>query len=290
MWLMGGWITSYEDGPRDVWSSADGLQWDRTTAQAPWKHADLSTTLTFDRKLWILGGWHGGRLPHATASNQVWSSGDGKNWTETAHAARWNPRVGAAGVVFKDRMWMLGGIERYYDGAERDLRNDVWSSADGREWKQATEHAPWSPRAYHAALVFDGKIWILGGGNYLPAYKAFNDVWNSVDGVRWTEVTKDAAWAPRIWFSAVVYRDCMWVLGGWSNRPSKNWNDVWRSADGKTWKPLQTGSIWSARHEHSTFVLNDAIWVVGGNAWPLVNDVWRLKLPDGWTGSPTQSP
>ena len=47
-----------------------------------------------------------------------------------------------------------------------------------------------------------------------------------------------------------VYRDRMWVLGGWSNNPSKNWPDVWYSKDGKDWRQLTSDVIWKERHEH----------------------------------------
>jgi hypothetical protein len=95
-------------------------------------------------------------------------------------------------------------------------------------------------------------------------------------------VTPAAPWPPRIWFSADVYRQRIWVLGGWSNEPSKNWNDVWHTADGKTWEQLRTKTIWLARHEQSAYVFQDKLWIVGGNAWPLVGDVWYLPLPPDW--------
>jgi hypothetical protein len=74
----------------------------------------------------------------------------------------------------------------------------------------------------------------------------------------------------------------MWVLGGWSNYPSKNWNDVWYSDDGADWKPLVTPMVWSPRHEMSAYVFNDKLWIVGGNFWPVQNDVWRIEIPDSW--------
>ena len=282
MWLLGGWFDSHSMGPRDVWSSGDGLDWTEATAIAGWQHGDLPTTLVHRDRMWLMGGWYAGRLAGASASSQVWSSADGAQWDCVTDDAGWSARIGAAGVVFQDKMWILGGVERYFDGEERHLRNDVWYSADGSRWELATASAPWSGRAYHAAVVFGDRIWVLGGGNYLPGYLAFNDVWSSPDGVHWEKAVGDAPWAPRIWFSAVVYRKHMWVLGGWSNDPSRNWNDVWYTADGVHWKELRTKTIWSERHEHSTYVLDDRIWVVAGNAWPLVNDVWCLGLPDGW--------
>ena len=86
----------------------------------------------------------------------------------------------AAGcTVFKDKMWILGGTEQYYFGNDGSLRNDVWCSEDGKRWNRVTEHASWSPRAYHGAAAFGGKLWVFGGGNYLPNYAALNDVWCS---------------------------------------------------------------------------------------------------------------
>jgi len=282
MWLMGGWFTSDAPGPRDVWSSPDGANWTRATAEAPWKHGDLSTALVYDGRMWIMGGWYGGRKSFASASRAVWASGDGTHWTCETEAAPWKARLGAGGVVFHGKMWILGGLERYFYGTPSDLLNDVWCSADGRNWRQVTAHAAWAPRAYHGAVVFDNKIWIMGGGNYLPEYAGYNDVWNSPDGVHWTRVADHAPWASRIWFSNVVYRNRIWVLGGWSDKPWTNWHDVWFSADGKTWKELKTDMVWSKRHEQSFYVFADKIWVAGGNEWPIVNDVWQIDVPESW--------
>ncbi len=73
----------------------------------------------------------------------------------------------------------------------------------------------------------------MGGGNYVPDYRAFNDVWSTEDGKEWKCETEAAGWNPRLWFSSATYRNHLWVLGGWSNNPSKNWGDAWYSADGK---------------------------------------------------------
>jgi hypothetical protein len=282
LWLLGGWFDSCTAPPRDVWSSPDGKAWKLVTREAPWKHSDLPMTLVFNDRMWLMGGWFNGRLKGHGASNEVWSSNDGEKWELVAKEASWTPRIAAGAVVFKGRMWILGGTENYYFGDDKSLKNDVWSSADGKEWKRETAEAPWSPRAYHAAVVHDGKIWVMGGGNYVPKYHAVNDVWSSSDGANWEQVTQKAPWEPRLWFSAVVYHERMWVLGGWSNNPSKNWGDVWFSQNGKDWTQLQSKVIWKERHEHSTYVFKDKIWVAGGHARPLNSEVWSLEVPKDW--------
>ena len=279
LWVFGGWYNSFEAPPRDVWSSPDGKKWELVEKNAPWKHSDLPMSITFADKMWMMGGWFNGRLPGHSASNEVWSSTNGKKWDQVTAKAGWSPRLAAGLVEFAGKMWMLGGIEDYYFGDEKSLKNDVWSSTDGKEWTLVTEHAEWSPRAYQSAVVFDNKMWVFGGGNYVPKYQALNDVWYSEDGKTWTQATDKAAWPPRLWFSAAVYRDHMWVIGGWSNNPSRNHADVWYSRDGKTWTQLVSKVMWKERHEHSVYVFQDKLWVAGGHAQPLSSEVWSLQLP-----------
>ena len=242
-------------------------------------HSDLPMTASFAGRIWMMGGWHNGRLPGHSATNSVWSSVDGRTWRLETAAAGWSPRLAAGCVEFKGRLWILGGTGNYYFGTDDDLRDDVWSSADGREWRRETAHAGWSPRAYHQAVVHGGRIYVLGGGNYTPAYHARNDVWSSADGVTWRRESSAAPWAPRLWFAAAAYRGRLWVLGGWSKDPSTDWADVWTSEDGRDWERLTAGTIWKGRHEHSSFVFKDRLWVAGGHARPLSGEVWSLQVP-----------
>lgn len=281
LWILGGWFDSFHAPPRDVWSSPDGKSWKQVTAEAPWKHSDLPMTLVHRDRLWQFGGWYNGRLPDHEASSQVWSTADGQTWELATDQPGWTPRIAAGAVVFKNKMWVLGGTENYYFGDEKSPRNDVWCSEDGKTWQQKTASAPWSPRAYHQAAVLGDRMYVMGGGNYVPEplYHAKNDVWCSEDGEHWEQLTEHAPWSPRLWFSAVVYREHLWVLGGWSNHPSKNWGDVWYSKDGKEWRQLKSNVSWKERHEHSAFVFQDKLWLAGGHAQPLSSEVWTLELP-----------
>lgn len=275
MWIFGGWFDSHSAPPRDVWSSTDGKEWLKVTDSAPWKHSDLPMTVVHNDRMWLMGGWYNGRLPGREASNQVWSSEDGANWVLVTPSAGWSPRLASGIVVFKGRIWILGGIENYYEGGL--LKNDVWSSVDGKHWIQETASAGWSPRAFHQAAAFNDRIYVFGGGNYVPDYHAKNDVWSSADGLTWRQETDSAEWHPRLWFSSAVYRDRLWVVGGWTS-PERNWNDVWSTHDGRKWERLKTPSKWLARHEHSVFVFKDKLWIAGGHAAPLNSEVWALQM------------
>ncbi|MCX7418161.1 MAG: hypothetical protein NT013_01305 [Planctomycetia bacterium] len=169
------------------------------------------------------------------------------NWANVIDKPGWQPRDTQGEFVYKDQLWLFGG---WFDSFQARPR-DVWSSAYGKTWTRATDNAGWFPRAYHQASVLNCKIYVFGGGNYVPKYHAVNDVWCSEAGEHWTQLTKHAPWSLRLWFSLVVYRDHIFVLGGWLNNPSKNWSDVWYSKDGKEWKQLKSEAIRKERHEQS---------------------------------------
>jgi hypothetical protein len=177
------------------------------TVAAGWSARWGHTSVVFDGKMWVIGGYDG------AYKNDVWYSSDGVTWTEATDNAGWDNRYCHTSVVFDGKMWVIGG----YDGA---YENDVWYSSDGENWTQATGAAGWSARAGHTSVVFDGKMWVIGG--YDGAYK--KDVWYSSDGVTWTEATGAAGWTARRYHTSVVFDGKMWVIGGYDGAYKK---DVW---------------------------------------------------------------
>ena len=99
---------------------------------------------------------------------------------------------------------MLGGT----DGTNY---NDVWHSKDGINWTQTTASADWSGRRGHTSLVYDNKMWVLGGED---GTNRFNDVWYSTDGINWVQATGSADWSGLYNHTSLVYNNKIWVLGG----------------------------------------------------------------------------
>lgn len=254
MWIFGGYIPELIS---DVWASSDGIKWEHVGDIPDDSGINVPFTAVFNDKMWI-----------TSQRGALYCSEDGKNWTRVLESVPFGQAVGA---VHKGKMWAVGGTEG----------RQVWSSANGVDWKLEQPAAGWSMRSnFGNVLAYDGKLWVLGGsfGRYQP-FKAYADVWSSEDGVRWTQVTDQAPWRARRWTCSAVYRNRMWMMGGFRAQPEwTNLNDVWYSSDGKYWRQLTTPDIWSQRHEISPYVHDDRLWVVAGNAWPLVNDVWQLHI------------
>jgi len=223
MWIVGGDCNQghYQN---DVWSSADGVNWDLVNEDVPWAPRVLHYTLAFDDRIWVMGGqtMPGKAEGPEVFYSDVWSSSDGVSWTQVAQSSPWPPRGMIGGsVVFRDRMWLLGGGT--YDTPatpSRKFYNDVWSSADGVSWRQHLESAPWAPRQYHEVAVYDNKMWVLEGFNSDSGNR--RDVWYSSDGVNWAELP-DTPWAPRHAASVFTYRSALWMVAGNNMFP-----DVWK--------------------------------------------------------------
>jgi hypothetical protein len=115
--------------------------------------------------------------------------------------------------------------------------HDVWSSPDGLNWTQATGAAAFSTRAYHAATVFNGRMWVIGGAD---TNGQKNDVWSSADGINWTQATASAPFTPRIKLAALTLNGQLCVVAGDDGTRT---HDMWCSADGAQWRVAASANM-----------------------------------------------
>lgn len=224
MWIVGG-DANQGHYQSDIWNSADGKRWNAVQHKAPWGPRVLHYTVSFKNRIWVIGGQ---TLPQFAKTedafyNDVWCSDDGVNWEIVVEEAPFEPRGMISGcTVFKNRIWILGGGT--YDTPTTKARtyyNDVWSSADGKRWKQVCGAAPWAPRQYHGVAVWDNKLWVIAGYNQDEGGNR-NDVWFSKNGKDWHELPK-TPWKERHAPSIFVFDDALWVVTG-----NNMEGDVWR--------------------------------------------------------------
>jgi hypothetical protein len=243
---------------------------------------DGAGALTFQDRLWLLGGWNSEDSP--TTNSEVWSSADGLNWS-LATIAPWEGRHMAGYLVFDQRMWVIGG-----DRNRGHYQNEVWSSRDGVRWEQATDSPPWADRATHYTAVFKGRMWLLGGQRIFadPGQElVYSDVYSSDDGVRWTLESAAAGWSPRgLILGSAVHRGRLWVIGGGSYDVRAFCNDVWATSDGVHWERVLEQAPWAPRQFHNVAAFDDKLWVIAGGTQDdqgASNDVWYSLDGIRWT-------
>ena len=289
LWIFGGQRfngTTAGPPPKDAWSTTDGVTW---TQQA------LTTEIDFS---WLMGVVQqadrvtliGGIL--RSYSNQAWQTTNGESWTQLA-PFDYAPNLLSRGVSFNGAMWVIGGGRM--DGLDT---NDIWRSTDGLTWSRVTPVGPiFDPLDSHRVLVFNNRMWVLGGWDFFTSEGGSqthsNEVWSTADGVNWTQHPPSGGiiFSPRTGHDAVVFNGKMWVIGGTDN--ATRYNDVWSSADGVTWVQEQANAAFSPRFSHTVAALNNALWLFAGSATPSgaipavgLQDVWRSTDGRTWTQQP----
>jgi len=274
----------YEGGTwKDCIGTGGGSSlWTQATANAQWAKRETFASTVFNdgsgQKLWIVGGYG-----DANQKNDVWYSSDGTSWTQATAAAQFLKKSNFPLLVFNsgsgERLWTSGG----FNGTANT--NDVWYSANGISWTQATANAQWAKRASQGGVVFNGKMWIYGG---IDGITYFNDVWYSSDGTTWTKATTNAQWVARAYPGAVVFNNKMWVTAGTTTGAAAGGvNDVWYSSDGTTWTKATTNAQWIGRYGQSVISYNTKILLMMGRdtAGIEVNDVWYSSDGISWTST-----
>ena len=179
-WIIGG--DGYTNSA-DVWSSEDGVEWECHTADAPWAGRVLPYVTSFDGALWLMGGQALQQFAHQGADNafyrggevttdefygDVWRSVDGEHWECILAQAPWGQPgrglIGSPGAVKDGYLWLFsGGTYDTPDAKERKFCNDVWRTANGRDWECVLDAAPWGARQYAEIAAFDDRLWVVCG-------------------------------------------------------------------------------------------------------------------------------
>jgi hypothetical protein len=212
-------------------------------------------------------------------------------WQCITDSAAFAPRDGAGALVFHDRMWLLGG----WNPGDKEhfpliCNSEVWSSADGRDWRRELLAAPWEGRHTAGYAVHDDAMWIIGGDCNQGHYQ--DDVWRSADGINWTCVCEQVPWAPRALHHTVVFDGRIWVIGGQTmpefapGQPECFYNDVWCSVDGRDWECVQTAAAWTPRGMVGGWAVKDArMWLIGGGTYDTPTTPSRISYNGAWSST-----
>ena len=287
MWLMGGVgnLTSNSSSRlNDIWTTTDGMAWTKVRSDGVagniWQARYNFGFTVHNNMLWLLGGQtDSGNIGFI----DVWKSADGATWTRDGRI----PNRSAPSIVrFNNSLYTTGGLIR------DDATNSIYRMTTTRSgWETITPNAEnfFTRRISHNAVVFQNKIWVLGGlSNDLTT--SLRDVWSSPDGETWTS-HGDAPWGRRDNFTTAVYNNRLWVIGGQETQQTNEGeggsifkNDVWWTKNGTDWNELPAGRThWGVRSGLRSAVFNNRLFIMGGlsgNSENLqyFNDVWYLDV------------
>ena len=182
-------------------------------------------------------------------------------------------------LAYKQRLYFMGGDVSFGDGTK-----EVFASSDGVTWSKIASNAfyttTYEGRKQHASVVFNGRMWVIGGTTRFHTtadagtVSQAESVLYSTDGITWTNAAPGCAQCP-VSGEAFVYRGKLWMLepssGGANSR-------IFSTTDGVTWAVQTT----NARITPITsLVFKDRMWAIGGTG--LNNPVWSSADGVNWT-------
>jgi hypothetical protein len=134
----------------------------------------------------------------------------------------------------------------------------------------ATDSAGFGERWGHSSVVFNNKMWVIGGIDSASFIKW--DTWYSDNGILWYSSSTQQGWV-RAGHTSIVFNNMIWLIGGYSLMSL--YNDVWSASDGTKWTQRTSAAAFSPRYGHTSLLFNNRMWVIGGGGLGLnYNDVW----------------
>lgn len=161
-------------------------------------------------------------------------------------------------VKFNGKLFMIAGTGVTDTGGVHYL-DDVWSSMDGENWILETDEPGFMARALHQAVVFNGKLFVIGG--YRINGAPSNDIWSTVDGKNWVQEKENAEFPADWGHKLLVYNDKLWLITAGGQQIAQNRN-VWNSEDGVNWSQITDDVGFDLSIEQEAIVFDNKMWVV----------------------------
>jgi hypothetical protein len=262
LFLIGGFevdeSTGYRQYTNDVWKSSNGKDWQqiKENREPPvdslydWyprmEHSCFVKEIDNKDYIYLVAGRSmrdsiDGRFS-MMYHNDVWRSENAIEWErldntdygirgDQAYAI--NPNTG--------RMYIQGGTHGYVFSSENFSTHPIekweylWYSDDGINWIAENDTSAMDQtllwRSSHKMIHYKDAIWAFPGKttsneHYLFAKPDHYPIWRYGDNEEWSVDSYGAAFDPRHGYECVVFKDKVWILGGFTSNMGQS-NDVW---------------------------------------------------------------
>lgn len=228
MWVIGGLkyngirLDYYH--PFEVWNTSDGIHWNlvsRSEGVLRSNRNRINDVVVFKGKMFLHQG------------ESIYSSTNGINWILEAIDSDIDALGGSSMIVFKDHIYIIGGYRHSTGTSDKILKSN-----NGRDWSRVRHRLTvypnprrFSPRGEHDAVVYNNKVWIVGGlvtPDRSDSFLENNEIWYSKDMQKWEkyEGKKNADRLFRTSFHTTVnFKNKIWLLN--AGPTLRNKRQIW---------------------------------------------------------------
>jgi hypothetical protein len=227
IWYLDGDIDAEKSG--NLWRSVDGLEWE-LIGITPKLEDTTTSLLAYNEALVIVGVGDLGYM-------QVWSSSDGALWELKLNTPDIVAREHFSVHTFDTEVYIVGGSYLNSDDTSPSklIPDYVWSSKDLSDWKQLNSPV-FFPNNGKDIISYGDKFWYYSDG--ISNGGSIYGIWNSPDGIQWSQVSPDVPQVLRRGGSVVSFKGKLWAYG----TLSQNEYAAYSSLDGINWN-LENDSL-----------------------------------------------
>jgi len=259
---------------------AAGLTWSQITPLTDFSSRDSGACVTFQNKIYLLGGFVTPQNETVRTTNEVLYSSDGLTWTN--YLATWPAREKLSATVHNGEIWIYGG------SSSSNSYNDVWKSSNGTDWTLVGYNTSIGSRELASLVSFDNQLWIAGGELDDNSYC---DIWSSSNGLTWEQkqVFPGSTGGLNILNNNLTYL-IFYINGGAQTITC----EVQTSTDGLNWQNTSATFPSQAGFPANTLVQGDKIYLLGlENIFPAeayLNKVYSSVDAVNWTLVTAEAP
>ncbi len=237
LFLTGGWNPNTNTFNSDIWKCNKEFQWKQLANMNSWSPRNGHSVTTFNGKLFLIGGFN----YQSRYLEDIWifdPENSSNEWECLQKTNTWEGREGHVALVFKNSLWIFGGI------TSSGVKNDIWTTQDGIHWSENDEIAPWTPRCFHNVVIFHDKLCLFAGS---AVEGAKNDMYISRNGSDWLQVEENLPFTPHFGSGVCVFDNRIWMVGGSDAKERDFTNEVWWFTEDDGWNQYMIETPWSPR-------------------------------------------
>lgn len=230
------------------------------------------TLVNYKSSIFLFGGFEYNKQATIIGNNGLWEYKN-NNWTKISCINPPPERYFHSAIQYQGCIFIFGGMStiQYNYTITLNYKNDLYKfNINTQEWIREKDFGDIpSQRAGHSAVVYNGSMIVFGGKQQGDEKCFLNDLYEyQIQLRKWYKIIANGEQpSPRCAHSAAVYKDSMYVFGGWGDQ-NMYFNEFFKfDYHGKMWTKIITQSLNDypqKRSGHSCIVYGDNLYVIFG--------------------------